>query len=81
MLIKTTPVVVLAVHDAGLLLVELEPALRQPRSDHGPPLQGLALASGVDNDVVAVALKLDGRERPGHPRIKRVVHEHVGEQG
>jgi hypothetical protein len=29
-LVRAAPVVVLAVHDAGLLLIELEAALRQP---------------------------------------------------
>ena len=59
MLVGAAPIVVLAIHGAGLLLVELEPALRQPPSDRGPQLQGLSLASGVDDDVVAVALELD----------------------
>ena len=72
-LIRTAPVVVLAVHDAGLLLVELKPALRQPLRDHDPQKAGVSFASGVDNHVVAIALKLDGRVLPGHPRIERVV--------
>ena len=80
-LIRATPVGVLAVHDAGLLLIELKAALRQPRSDLGPQLQGLPLAPSVDDDVIAVALEPDGRELPGHPRVERVVHEHVREQG
>ena len=79
-LVRAAPVVILAVHDAGLLLVELKPALRQPLRDRGPQQAGLAFASGVDNDVIAVALELDGRVLPGHPRVERVVQEHVGEQ-
>ena len=80
MLVRAAPVVILAVHDAGLLLVELKPAFRQPHSDHGPQLQGLSLASSMDNNVIAVALERDRRERPGHPRIERVMQHHVGEQ-
>ena len=62
MLVRATPVVILAVHDAGLALVELKPALRQPLRDRGPQLQGLSFASSVDNHIIAVALELDGRE-------------------
>src|SRR6185437_13520943 len=72
---------VLAVHDAGLVLVELKPALRQPLSDRGPQLPGLAFACGVDNHVIAIALEPHARVFPGEPRVERVMQEHVGEQG
>jgi hypothetical protein len=68
----------LAVDDAGLVLVELEPAVRQPRGDHSPKLSGLLLASRVHDHVVAVALELDARVLPGHPEIERVVQKRVG---
>jgi hypothetical protein len=56
---------VLAVHDAGLALIEREPTVRQPRSDRGPQLPDLLLAAGVDDHVVAIALEQDARELPG----------------
>ena len=61
--------------------LSLKAALRQPASDLGPQLQGLPLASSVDDDVIAIALEPDGRVLPGHPPIERVVQHHVGEQG
>ncbi len=79
-LVRATPVGILAVHRASLALVELKPALRQPLRDRGPQLQGLSLTVGMDNHVIAVALELDGRVLPSHPRIQRVMHEHVDEQ-
>jgi hypothetical protein len=72
-LVRAAPIGVLAVHDAGLVLVELKPALRQPPSDRGPQLQGLSFARGVDNHVIAIALEPDPRILPGDPRIERVV--------
>ena len=56
-LIRAAPIGVLAVHDAGLALVEREPAVRQPGSDRVPQQPGLAFARGVDNHVVAIALE------------------------
>ena len=54
---RARSVVVLAVHDADLALVELWPAVRQPRSDRSLQLAGMLFASGVDDHVIAVALK------------------------
>jgi hypothetical protein len=63
------------------VLVKLKPALRQPRSDRSPQLPGMLLASGVDNHVIAIALEQDEPVLPDHPRVERVVQEHVRQQG
>jgi hypothetical protein len=80
-LVGAAPDRALAVDDAGLVLIELEPAVRQPRSDRTPQPAGLAFASRVHDHVVAVALEADGRVLPGHPEIERVVQKDVGQQG
>jgi hypothetical protein len=67
------------VHTLGALYL-VRPA-RQPRSDRSPQPSGLTLAAGVDNHVVAIALKQDTRIAPGHPQIERVVQKDVGQQG
>jgi hypothetical protein len=35
----------------------------------------------VDDHVIAVALEQDEPVLPGHPRVERIVHEHVRRQG
>ena len=80
-LMGAPPVIILAVHDGGLGLVQLQAARRQPDRDGVPDLPGLLLAGAVHDDIVAVAFEPDVREGPGHPGIERVVQEDVGEQG
>ena len=80
-LMGAPPVIILAVHDGGLGLVQLQAARRQPDRDGVPDLPGLLLAGAVHDDIVAVAFESDVREGPGHPGIERVVQEDVGEQG
>lgn len=41
----------------------------------------LPLAPAMHDHIIRVALERDGGELPGHPRIKRVVQEDVGQHG
>ena len=76
-LMLASPVVVLAVHDPGLLRVQGQPDLAHPFPDRREHMPCLAFADAVHHHVVHVAFERDGRERPGHPRIERVVEEQV----
>jgi hypothetical protein len=71
---------VLAVHYPGFHRVQFQPALRHPGSDLVPDELGLGLAAAVHDRVIAVALERDGRVGPGHPRVKRVMHEKISQQ-
>ena len=42
---------------------------------------GLSLADAVHHRVIHVPLEPDTRELPGHPGIKRIVQEQIGEHG
>jgi hypothetical protein len=77
----TSPVGVLAVHDPGLGRVQPQPDLGHPVCDRLDQHPGLTLACAVHHRVVGVALELDGWEPPGHPGVKRVVHEQVRQHG
>src|SRR4029450_10325213 len=56
------PFTILAVHDGGLGLVQLQAARRQPDRDGVPDLPGLLLTGAVHADIVAVAFEPDARE-------------------
>jgi hypothetical protein len=52
--------------------------LRHPLGDRGEHGPCLPLCLAVQDHIVRVALKRDGRKLPAHPRIERVVEEDVG---
>ena len=79
-LMIVAPVDVLAVDDARLVRMQLQPDLFQPTRDRIPHLAGLLLAVAVHHRIVAVAFERDGREFPHHPCVERVVHEQVRQQ-
>src|SRR5436190_22901349 len=80
-LMIVTSVGVLAGYDARLARVQLQTDLRQPGSDSIPHLARLPRATAVHHRVITVAFERNVRELPDHPRIERVVHEHVSQQG
>src|SRR6266566_2420592 len=72
---------VLAVHDLRLHGVQLEAKSPEPTGDGGPQRPGLFLGVAVRSDVVRIALERAARELPVHPRIKRIMHEQVSQDG
>lgn len=72
---------VLAVHDPGLIRVQLQPGLRHPLLQRGEGFPGLPLRRAVHHRVIGVALELNGRELSFQPLVEHVVHEQVGEHG
>ena len=79
-LVVSSAVCVLAVHDLRLLGVQLETKGPEPLSDGGPKRSSLLLGVAVGDDVVCVALEGTARELPIHPFVERIVHEQVGRQ-
>ena len=73
------PVPVLAVHDPGLVRVQLQPDFGHPFFQGSEDLAGLLPRRAVHHGVVGVTLELDRRELPFEPFVERVVHEQVGE--
>lgn len=78
--LKRAPSVrVLAVDDARLIWMQLQTDLRQSRSDRVPHLPGLTFAAAVHHRVIAVPFEAQTRELPDHPRVERIMHEHVSQ--
>lgn len=75
------PIIVLAVHDLGLLRVKLKTALLQTSPDRFEHLLRLSLALGVDDHIIGIALERDVRIGPGHPEVERIMHEEIRQQG
>src|SRR4051794_16832136 len=80
-LMLAPPVIVLAVHDLGLLRVKLETALLQTSPDRLEHVLRLSPALGVNDHIVGIALEPDVRIGPAHPEVERVMHEEVRQQG
>src|SRR5262249_31062611 len=80
-LMLAPPVIVLAVHDLGLLRMKLKPALPQTSPDRFEHVLRLSPALGVDDHIVSIALEPDVRIGPAHPEVERVVHEEIRQQG
>jgi len=74
------PVRVLAEHDLRLLGVQLEAECLEPGGDRVPQRAGLILRIAVSDNVIRIPREGTARELPNHPGIKRVMHEHVGQQ-
>ena len=75
------PVIVLAVHDLGLLRVKLKTAFLQTSSDRFEHVLRLSPALGVNDHIVSIALEPNGRIGPVHPKIECIVHEEIRQQG
>src|SRR4051812_41975817 len=80
-IVLASPVIVLAVHDLGLLRVKLKTALLQSLPDRFEHLLRLSLALGVNNHIVSIALEPNVRIGPVHPKIECVMHEEIRQQG
>ncbi len=78
-LIGTAPPVVLAVHDPGLVRVQLQPQTGQPRIERGPHLAGLPLGRTMDHGVVGIPFERHGRELPRQEHVERLVQHQVGQ--
>ena len=58
-LMRAAPVAVLAVHDLGLVRMQLQADLGHPLMQRGQDLAGLVLTDAVDHRVICVPLELD----------------------
>jgi hypothetical protein len=80
-LMLAPPIIVLAVHDLGLLRMKLQTALLQALPDRFEHVLRLSPAPGVNDHIVSIALKPDVRIGSAHPEIERVMHEEIRQQG
>ena len=78
---RATPPGVLAVNDPGLGRVQPQPDLLHPLSERSQHLTCLPLGRAVHHRIVGIALELHGRELAPQPRVQRVLHEQVGQDG
>src|SRR3954464_10252105 len=72
-LMLAPPVIVLAIHDLGLLGVKLKTAFLQTLPDRFEHVLRLSPALGVDDHIVSIALEPDVRIGPGHPEVECVM--------
>src|SRR5262249_26997017 len=80
--LEVSPAVrVLAVHDLRLHGGQLKTQGPEPLSDGGPQHPGLLLGVAVRNNVIRVTLERAARELPVHPRVERIVHEQISQDG
>ena len=61
--------------------MKLQTAFCQTRSDRLQQLLCLSFALGVDDHIIRLTLKRDGRVIPAHPVIERMMQEEVGQEG
>src|SRR5262249_58022101 len=66
-LMLAPPIIVLAVHDLGLLRMKLKTALLQTAPDRFEHVLGLSSTLGVNDHIVGIALERDVRIGPAHP--------------
>jgi hypothetical protein len=69
---------VLAVHDAGLVWMQLQTTVRQPSGDGIPNELSLLLRLAVHHCVVAIPLEPHIRELLSHPYVERIMQEQIG---
>jgi hypothetical protein len=77
----TTPIGISAVHDAGLLGMQLQLTSSQTLLKLYPQGLGLGLAVAMADDVIRVALERHLGAVPHHPSIEGVVQEQVSQHG
>src|SRR6266511_557225 len=75
------PIRVLAVHDAGLVRMQLQTDFRHPQGDGVQDLAGLGLGRAVRYCIIGVPLEGDVRELPGDPSVERIMQEQICQQG
>ena len=80
MFVPPRPVVILAVHDPGLLRMKLQAAFCKATPDGLQHRSSFLLAPAVDDGIVRITLEADARIVPLHPQIERVVQEQIGQQ-
>ena len=81
MLVGALAVAVLAVHDASLVWVQLQPTLDHACRDRVSYLTGLHLRFAVHDGIIRIAFEPDLRELPTHPYVERIVQIQVRQQG
>jgi hypothetical protein len=78
-LVRTTPLPVLAVDDPCLAGMQLQPDLLHSAGDRLDHRNGLDLTDAVHDRVIDVTLELDGGEFPRHPRVERIMQEQISQ--
>src|SRR5262249_48882656 len=79
-LMLALPVLVLAIHNLGLLRMKLQMAFPQTLPDRYEHLLRLSLARGVNDHIIGIALERDVRVVPAHPLVERVMHEEIRQE-
>jgi hypothetical protein len=72
---------ILAVHDAGLVWMELQSTTRKSLGDGHQHPRGLALVHAVDHGVICITLEADIGELPRHPTVKRMCKNRLDSNG
>lgn len=76
---RSTPIVVLAVHDLGLVRMQAQPELLKPRIERGPHMPSLPLGHSVHHCIIGVAFELHSRKFSSQERVERILQEQVGQ--
>jgi hypothetical protein len=76
--IGSSAILILAVHDARFVWMDFQATLRQPSRDSVQNEVGSPLALAVNNQIIAIPLKLQIGKLLPHPHVERVVQEEVG---
>src|SRR5512135_505054 len=80
-LMLAPPVIVLAVHDLGLLRVKLQTALLQTLPDRFEHVLSLSPALGVYDHLVSIQLESDLPIGPAHPVTEGIMNDEIRQQG
>ena len=78
---RPRPTLIRRLGDLGLLGVQLKTEGLEPVSNSATQFLGLLPVVTMSDNVVSVAFPRGARELPGHPRVERIVHEQVGQDG
>src|SRR5271165_4297167 len=80
-LMRSSPIRILAINDFGFLEVKLQSAFRHPQDDRFAQAFGFLLRSAMHDGIIGIPLKGDAWVLARHPRIEAVVQEKVCQQG
>src|SRR6266849_5078234 len=78
--IPAWPVVILAVDDARLARMDLQPTLREPTSDALQDLLRLRLRPAVRDNIIRIPLEWHTRMYPAHPIVEGEVQKDIRRQ-
>src|SRR5271165_3655950 len=80
-LMRSSPIRILAINDFGFLEVKLQSAFSHPQDDRLALVFGFLLRSAMHDGIIGIPLKGDAWVLARYPRIEAVVQEKVCQQG